>query len=106
MKPIYHLNHISRTLSSGYESSTKKSFETLEEAATYIHDVWYDEFCEAFEFPSDWDEEDMGGPFPSKEEFTIKSIMTKMKNKQTVNLFRYYSQYAALIPNELILEKY
>jgi hypothetical protein len=48
----------------------------------------------------------MGGPFPCKEEFATESIMTKIKNKQTVNLFRYYSQYAALIPNELILEKH
>ena len=42
----------------------------------------------------------------NKEEFATELIITKMKNKQTVNLFRYYSQYAALMPNELILEKY
>ena len=50
---MYHLTSISRTMSSGFESTFKKSFATIEEAATYIHDVWYDEYCQNFEFPSD-----------------------------------------------------
>jgi succinyl-CoA synthetase alpha subunit len=33
---MYHLTCISRTLSSGFESRYKKSYETLEEAAKYI----------------------------------------------------------------------
>ena len=48
---MYHLTSISRTMSSGFESTFKKSFATIEEAATYIHDVWYDEYCQNFEFP-------------------------------------------------------
>ena len=49
--PTYLVTGISRALSSGSESYNKKIFATLEEAATYIHDVWYDEFCNDFEFP-------------------------------------------------------
>jgi hypothetical protein len=106
--PTYLVTGISRAFSSGNESSYKKIFNTLEEATTYIHDVWYDEFCTDFDFPSEWDEEDMGAPFPKKEEFTFKAIKDKMENskynKRSINLFRYYSQHHALIPNELILE--
>ena len=106
--PNYLVTGISRALSSGNESSYKKVFSTLEEAATYIHDEWYDEFCIDFDYPSDWDEEDMGAPFPKKEEFTFKAIKDKMENskynKRSINLFRYYSQHHALIPYELILE--
>ena len=108
MPPTYLVTGIYRALSSGNESYNKKIFATLEEAATYIHDVWYDEFCEDFYFPSEWDEEDMGAPFPKKEEFTYKAIKDKMENskynKRSINLFRYYSQHHALIPNELMLD--
>jgi len=102
---MYNVIHISRTLSSGFESSRIKNFETLEEVATYIHDEWYDQFCEDFDYPNEWDIDDMNANFPSKEEFTLKSITDKIKNKRKVELFRYYSQYACLIPYELILEK-
>ena len=108
MSPTYLVTSISRALSSGNESSYKKVFSTLEEATTYIHDEWYDEFCQDFYFPSEWDEEDMGAPFPNKEEFTFKAIKDKMENskynKRSINLFRYYSQSHALFPHELILE--
>ena len=108
MKPTYLVTCISRALSSGNESSNKKIFDTLEEAATYIHDVWYDEFCEDYDYPRYWDEEDMGAPFPKKEEFTFKAIKDKMEkskyNKRLITLFNYYSQYATLVPYELILE--
>ena len=108
MSNKYLVTSISRALSSGNESSRKKIFDSLEEATTYIHDEWYDEFCEDFEFPSEWDEEDMGVPFPKKEEFTFKSIKDKMENskynKKSIKFFNYYSQYAALVPYELILE--
>ena len=106
---MYHLTCISRTLSSGFESRYKKSFETLEEAAKYIQDVWYDEYCEDFEFPLEWDEEDRGCAFPKKEEFTYEALKNKFNNKfnrRCVVLIDAYSQYAALIPNEVMLEVY
>ena len=102
---MYHLREISRAHSSGYENSYIKSFPTLEEAATYVHDVWYDRFCEEYEFPSEWDEEDMGAPFPSKETFTVEAITNMAKNKGEVSLFAYYSNFCFLVPNELILTK-
>ena len=103
---MYHLTSTSRTMSSGFESTFKKSFATIEEAATYIHDVWYDEYCQDFEFPEEWDAEDRGRAFPKKEEFTLEAIKTKMVKKRRLVLIDGYSQYAALVPNEVMLEFY
>ena len=103
---MYHLTSISRTFSSGYETTFKKSFATLEEAANYIHDEWYDEYCQDYEFPLEWDEEDRGCAFPKKEEFTLESIKIKMGKKSRLVLIDGYSQYAALVPNEVVLEFY
>lgn len=103
---MYHLTVISRTLSSGFENGYKKSFATLEEAATYLHDEWYDEYCQDWEFPLEWDEEDRGRKFPSKDQFTLETIKAKMLNKRRLVLIDGYSQYAALVPNEVMLELY
>jgi hypothetical protein len=93
-------------MSSGFESTYKKSFATLEEAATYIHDEWYDEYCKDFDFPSEWDEEDRGCAFPKKEEFTLEAIKSKMGKKNRLVLLDAFSQYAYLRPNEVMLEFY
>jgi hypothetical protein len=103
---MYHFTLLTRTLSSGFESSFKKSFATLEEAAIYIHDEWYPSFCQDFEFPGDWDEEDMGRAFLKKDELTLDVIKTKMHNKRRLVLLDAYSQYAALKPFEVMLEVY
>ena len=103
---MYHLTSISRTMSSGFESKFVKSFATLEEAVTYIQDVWFDEYCQDFEFPAEWDEEDRGCPFPTKEEFTLEAIKTKMGKKHRLVLLDGWSQYACLVPNEVVLELY
>ena len=97
---MYHLTCISRTMSSGYETSYKKSFETLEEAAKYMHDVWYDEYCEDYFFPDEWDEEDRGCPFPKKEEFTYESLKNKLITDWLLspqNDHTYYVNYNDLI---------
>jgi hypothetical protein len=103
---MYHFTLLTRTLSSGFESTFKKSFATLEEASTYIHDEWYPSFCEDFEFPRDWDEEDMGRAFLKKDELTLEAIKTKMQNKRRLVLLDAYSNYAALKPFEVLLEVY
>lgn len=101
---MYLLTETSRAHSSGYENYFKKAFNTLEEATSYIHDIWYDRFCEEFWFPEEWDEDDMGAPFPKKELFAPEVIISKMKGRRIV-LFDYYSQFCCLVPNELVLEK-
>ena len=103
---MYHFTFLTRTLSSGFESSFKKSFATLEEAATYIHDEWYPSFCEDFFFPEEWDEEDMGRPFLKKDELTLDVIKTKMQNKRSLVLLDAWSNYAYLRPFEVMLEVY
>jgi hypothetical protein len=92
-----------RTDSSGYENKYIKSFETLEEVAKYIQDIWYDEFCQDYEFPGDWDEEDMGCAFPKKTEMTFDIIKAKMEKTCNLALLDAYSQYAALVPYEVTI---
>ena len=103
---MYHLTSTSRTMSSGFESTYKKSFVTLEEAVTYIRDDWYDEYCSDFDFPAEWDEEDRGCPFPTKDQFTLDIIKAKMQSKRRFVLLDAWSQYACLVPNEVVLELY
>ena len=98
------LTSISRTLSSGYQSIFTKSFNTLKELADYIQDEWYDAFCEDFDFPQEWDEEDRGCAFPKKEEFTYEALQDKCKNKRRVVLLDAWSTIACLRPNEVILD--
>lgn len=102
---MYHLIFTYRQLSSGAAHNSAKSFTTLEETARYLQDEWYDEFCEAFEFPSEWDEEDMGCPFPKKGDFTLEALKSKLNNRNRVVLFDPYSKYAGLVPHELLLTK-
>ena len=100
---MYHLSTTTRTYSSGFENKNIKSFETLEEVAKYIQDEWYDEFCQDFEFPGEWDEEDMGCAFPKKTEMTFDIIKAKMEKKRSLALLNAYSNYAALVPYEVML---
>ena len=79
------ITDISRAHSSGYENSCKKIFETIEQVAEYLQNTWYDDFCEVYCFPEEWDEADMNCPFPSKDEFSldkIKEKIAKTKYKQ------------------------
>ena len=101
---MYLLTDISRAHSSGYENTWKKLFKTLDEAAAYIHDEWYDNFCEGYEFPTHWDEEEMGCHFPPKSDFTPDLIKSNMLNKRRLVLLDAYSNYACLVPNEVTLE--
>jgi hypothetical protein len=104
---MFLLTTISRAHSSGSENTDKQIFETIEELAIYVHDIWYDDFCQGFDYPNEWDEEDMGVSFPSKDEFTLESIQKKIMTKKSrrITLFGYYSNFCCLIPYELILEE-
>ena len=102
---MFHLTYITRTTSSGFESRDNKTFDTLEAAAAYIHGMWYDNFCEINDYPDCWDETDFGRPFPTRDEFNLEAIKKMLSDKYTLgNLFNPYSNYAALVPNELILK--
>jgi hypothetical protein len=90
---------IYRTASSGFETSSKHTFDTIEEASEYIRTEWYNTLCEINDYPSEWDEEDLG-PMPSRDEFTVEAIKKKGKV-----LFAPYDKYHAIIQNELHLEQ-
>lgn len=93
-----------RAHSSGYETSNRSIFQTLDDAVKYITNDWYTDICRDYEYPELWDEEDMGGiPFPTQQEFTdtVKEKVSKMKKQ--VEIFAPYSDYCALVPLELRL---
>lgn len=92
-----------RAHSSGSESTGRSSFQTLEEAVSYITNDWYTGICTDYEYPELWDAEDMGMAFPTKEEFA-KSVNEKTANmKRSLELFAPRSDYCALVPIELTL---
>jgi hypothetical protein len=94
---MYILTFVHRAHSSGYESIGTKSFDTLEAVSKYIQTEWYDEQFE------DWDEEDMGCKQPSRDSFTSKELEMKLGKKGQVELYGPYSQFCALVPDQMIL---
>ena len=94
-----------RAHSSGFETTGSSSFQTLEEAVSYITNDWYNGICTDYEYPEMWDAEDMGMPFPTKEEFA-KSVAEKVASgKRTLDIFCPYSNYCALVPIYLTLHR-
>lgn len=95
-----------RAHSSGYENNSRKVCETLENAITYITGEWFEGLCVDYEYPAEWDAEDMDGmPFPTKEEF-VKIVEEKTANmKKSVKIFAPYSEFCALVPIELTIYK-
>lgn len=103
---MFLVTYIYRAASSGSESRTSKLFDTLEKAVEYIYTEWYDSFCEINEYPSEWDEENLGRPMPTRDDFNIEAI-TKIRSskfKPTI-IFGPYDQNCALVQNELHLEE-
>lgn len=97
---MYLVTEIYRTASSGYENSHKELFDTIEQASEYIRTTWYDGLCELNDYPSEWNEEDLGGPMPTRDAFTVEAIK-KIRGKV---LFAPYDQHHAIVQNELHLE--
>ena len=102
---MFLVTYIYRTASSGFESKTKKLFDTLEKAVDYIHGEWYDSLCEINEYPNEWDEEDLGMPMPQRDNFSLEAIKKARSTKCSKVLFAPYSQYCSLVQNELHLEE-
>ena len=98
---MYILTCIYRTASSGFEHNTKHIFDTIEKASEYIQTEWYDSLCELNYYPSEWNEENLRGPMPSRDAFSVEAIK-KIRGKV---LFAPYDTYHAIIQNELHLEK-
>jgi hypothetical protein len=88
-------------MSSGFEHNNKHVFDTLEEASKYIMTEWYDSLCEENDYPSEWNEEDLGIPMPSREDFTVEAIKKIRGNV----LFAPYDKANAIVQNELHLNK-
>ena len=87
------------------EYSSNNTFKSLEDAVTYIRDVWYDQFCTEFDYPDVWDADDMGCPFPIKDDFRIESITDLIRTRKGASLviFGPYSKYNVYVPTELRL---
>jgi hypothetical protein len=101
---MFLVTYITRTQSSGFESRNNKTFDTLEQAAEYIQGTWYESFCELNYYPDEWDEEDLGRPMPTRDDFSLDVIKKAMSKKfWSGTLFDPYSQYCGHVPNELHL---
>lgn len=101
---MFLVTYITRTASSGFESRTNKSFDTLEDAVKYINTEWYNSFCEINDYPNEWDDVDLGRLMPTREEFSLESIKElRSKKYWSGTLFDAYSNYCGLVPNELHL---
>jgi hypothetical protein len=94
---MYILTFVHRAHSSGSQSINTKSFESLDSVSKFLQDKWYDDQFE------DWDEDDMGCKQPIKDDFATKELENKLGNKRQVELYGPYSQYCALVPDEVIL---
>lgn len=93
---MFLLTYIYRTMSSGFESTTQKLFNTIEEVSEYIRTEWYDSLCEMNDYPSEWNEENLG-PMPSRDDFTVETI------KKCGVLFAPYDKSIVIVQNELRL---
>lgn len=94
---MYILTFVHRAHSSGNQSISTKSFDTLDSVSKFLQDEWYDDQFD------DWDEDDMSCKQPSKDDFTIKELETKLGKKRQVELYGPYSKFCCLVPDEVIL---
>lgn len=94
---MYILTFVHRAHSSGNQSISTKSFDTIDSVSKFLQDEWYDDQFE------DWDEEDMTCKQPVKEDFGAKKIETKLGKRHQVQLFGPYSKFCCLVPEEVIL---
>ncbi len=97
---MFLVTYIYRQPSSGAEQTHNKAFNTLEEASIYIRTEWFDSLCEINDYPSYWDEDELGGPMPSRDDFTVEEIQRKGNV-----LFAPYDKHYCIIQNELRIQK-
>lgn len=96
---MYILTFVHRAHSSGDQSISTESFDTLDNVSKFLQDEWYDNHFEMII----WDEDDMGCKQPTKEDFTAKELESKLGKRRQVELYGPYSQYCALVPDQVIL---
>jgi hypothetical protein len=94
---MYILTFVHRAHSSGNQSISTKSFDTIDSVSKFLQDEWYDDQFE------DWDEDDMGCKQPTKDDFAMKGLETKLGKRSQVQLFGTYSKFCCLVPEEVIL---
>ena len=103
---MFLVNWINRNPSNGSESRSNRTFDSLELAAEYIRTEWYDNLCDTNDYPSEWNEDDLGGPMPTREDFSLEAIIKIRSGKfKTTKLFGPYNEYYCIVENELHLEE-
>ena len=95
---MYTLTFVHRAHSSGNQSISTKSFIDLNSVSKFLQNEWYDE-----EFEEGWDAEDMGCEQPTKDDFAMKELESKLGKRRQVKLYGPYSQCFALVLDEVIL---
>jgi hypothetical protein len=95
---MYILTFVHRAHSSGYQSIWTNTYNDLNELSSYLQDTWYEE-----QFEMGWDDEDMGGKQPTKDEFSVASLEAKLGKKKQVELYGAHSEFCGFVPDQLIL---
>jgi hypothetical protein len=98
---MYVLTFVHRAHSSGYQSIWTNIFNDLNEVSKYLQDTWYEE-----QFEMGWDEEDMGCKQPTQDDFSVTTLEAKLGKRKQVELYGPYSQFCALVPDEVILSSH
>lgn len=109
-KPInaYLVKIVERAHSSGAEQWYEKTFLSLEGASKYLQD-YLEGLKVDYDFPEDWDVEDMGCEFPGPEIFSVEKLREHLeKEKKNFGydspIWGPESDYEAQRPRELFLK--
>ena len=105
----YLVKIVERAHSSGAEHWYERTFLSLEGASKYLQQYLKD-IAEDFDYPEDWDVEDMGGAeFPGPEIFSVEKLqehLTKEKKNFGYDspIWGPESEYEAQAPREVFLK--
>lgn len=108
-KTGYLVTTIYRAHSSGSESRYDQVCLTLAGASKVLQ-KFYDDWCTDYNYPEDWDQEDMHVPFPSRDIFSVAALekaATKLhpgKLWKSVELWGPESDWEAQKPVEILLK--
>jgi hypothetical protein len=77
----YLVKIVERAYSSGAEHWYERTFMSLEGVSKYLQEYLKD-IATDFDFPDDWDADDMGCEFPSDDIFTVEKIQGHLINEK------------------------
>ena len=96
---MYTLTFIYRMKSGGFRYTLTRTFNTINEVSKYLQETWYEQQFES----EHWDSDDKGCEQPTRNDFSVTSLETRLGNTTQVELYGPYSQFLAVVPDQVIL---